>query len=92
MLESSVIADLLLSVTLCYGTLLCDWDRVFLWYEYCSTDLPSKEFNFIILLLSNEQKDEMRRGLLSSRDRFREDDEENSFRLDEILKKFQLND
>jgi hypothetical protein len=89
MLESNVIADLLLSVTLCYGTLLSDWDRVYLWYEFCSTDLPSKEFNFIILLLSNEQKDEMRKGLLSSRERI-QDDEENSSRLDEILKKFQL--
>jgi hypothetical protein len=92
MLESNVIADLLLSVTLCYGTLLSDWDRVFLWYESCSRDLPTKEFNFIILLLSNEQKEEMRTGLLSSRDRGGggQEDEENSLRLEEIFKKYQL--
>lgn len=84
-LESSVIADLLLSVTLCYGTLLADWDRVYSWYESCSTCIASKEFNFIVMLLSNEQKDEMRRSLEISREIYGEQD-----RLDSILKTYQL--
>lgn len=85
MLESSVIADLLLSVTLCYGTVLSDWDRVFYWYESCSTTISSKEFKFILMLLSNDQKDEMRRCLESSRGVSGEDE-----RLDSILRTYEL--
>jgi hypothetical protein len=89
MLESSVIADLLLAVSLCYGTLLSDWDRVYRWYEICSADLPSKEFDFILLLLTKEQKNEMRNVLMSSQVRG-EGEEGEGERLDRILRTYRL--
>jgi hypothetical protein len=89
MLESSVIVDLLLAVSFCYGTLLSDWMKVYQWYELCSADLSLKEFNFMILLLTKEQKDEMREVLMSSQERA-EEEEDGGERLARILRTYQL--